>query len=155
MPEDSTSLSKKEITRAATNDPELSEKVVTLKGREFKIVDLPYDEHLKFLTGLEPLIEGISGALTGDGISAESSFSLSTIVKYCGEAIPEMACIVCKQTDSTLTVDDVKNLGSPIKLASLVFTQIEQNNMIDEIADFFVQSLQLLSRAKKATEEAK
>lgn len=146
-------LSKQEIVRAATNDPSLSQKIVLLGDREFPIVDLPYKDHILFLAKLQPLLEGLAAGvastlkvpLPGAGLTAAG------LLKYCMESLPEMACIVCRQTDPTITPEYVmEKAKSPIQLATIVLKQIEHNNTLTELSDFFVQVIPMINSAMAA-----
>lgn len=144
-----TELTEQEIIRAATNDAALSNSEVTLGDRTFKIVDLEYDDYVIFITKLAPLLKAIAGGLASShGINVgdkSSQIDAVSIVEYCSADIPELARIVCKQTEPSITVKEVKQLGkTPFKLASVVLKQIEQNRIIADISDFFVQMLPLL-----------
>jgi hypothetical protein len=140
-----------EIVRAATNDPSLATRTVTLGDREFPIVDLPYSEYLAYLTKLQPLIQGVAGRLGAmRGLVEPTELGLGTLMEYCVNDLPEMVQISLRQTDPGITVEQVKKLGkTPFKLAYVVLAQIEQNNIISEVADFFVQMLPLLSEGRK------
>jgi len=110
-------------------------------------VDLPYDSYLKFLALLQPLFQAFASRFTGKtGLSFGASMAPVELVTTCAEVLPELACIVCEQTDPLITVEEVKKLGNPLKLASLVVTQIKFNRMIQDIADFFVQILPLMEK---------
>jgi hypothetical protein len=141
---DTQTLDQKEVIRALTNDPVLSDIEVELSGRKFKIVDLPYNDNCVFLTLIAPLLEAFSSRVMGGNDSALDSFQPSALLKYCSESLPQMAHIVLRQTDPTLTVEDVKTLGkSPFKLASVVLAQITHNKTITDLMDFFVQAAPL------------
>lgn len=147
-------LSSKEIVRAATNSPELSESKVKLGDREFTIVDLPYDDYLEFLSFLQPLLESLAGKMAGDALPGlipdTSSLNAGTLIKYCGTSLPRMVQIVLSQTDPKISVEEIKILGkNPFKLATIVLTQIEQNRIIGDISDFFVQILPFLTAGMK------
>lgn len=140
-------LSDTEVIRAATNDPALSERQIKLGDRTFTIVDLEYDDYLVFITKLAPLMKAFaSGLLASKGIGSESpSLDPLAIIEYCASDVPELALLVCSQTDKTITLKEVKKLGkNPFNLATVVLKQIEQNNMIGDITSFFAQILPLL-----------
>jgi len=142
---------KLEIVRAATNAPELSTRTVPLGDREFKVVDLEYDDYLLFMAQLQPLLEGLLGNLPGvRGLGLSSVLSPTDIMRYCGKSLVDMAVIVCKQTDPSVTAEEVKRLAkSPFKLVTVVMAQIEQNNIIGELKDFFNLVLPLLKGIRK------
>lgn len=150
-------LSEKEKVRAATNDPSLAEHSLTLGDKTFKIVDLEYDEYLLFLTKLAPLLKAMASGMLGAagkdlGIDADRSPALSAVavIEYCSSDLPELACIVCRATDKTITVREVKRLAkNPFLLAKLVLLQIQQNRMIGDITDFFEQMFPLLISGQK------
>jgi hypothetical protein len=140
-------LSQTEIVRAATNDPELAPVSFTLGDRTFKVLDLEYDSYITFLAKLEPLLKALANQFTGVQYDyvGDAKLNVTDLFKYCAEAIPEMATIVCRATDPDITVDEVKKLGkNPFKLAAVVLKQIEQNRIIADIASFFAQILPLL-----------
>jgi hypothetical protein len=147
-----TGLSEAAIVRAATNDPALSTTEVTLGDRTFKIVDLPYKDYLAFLVAFKPLL-GVFMATAGSGleVSGLPAFDASDLITYCSDTLPEMVRIVCKQTDPTITVDEVMELGkTPFKLANIVLIQVQQNQMIKEITDFFGTILALMPKKTKS-----
>lgn len=141
-----TALPQLEIVRAATNDPALAKRTMKLGDREFAIVDLPYDDYLLFVAQAQPLIELLMGSLPGvKAAGLLDTLTPATLISYCATSLPEMARIVCSQTDAKITADDVKRLGkSPIALAMLVLAQVEQNGIIAEFRSFFQQMSPLL-----------
>lgn len=141
----------KEIVRAATNDPSLSTASFTLGDRTFTIVDLPYDDYIKFFAYLQPLIEKFAGAVTGIAFTTAQAddLSVSGLIKYCSESLPEMVRMMCSQTDPTVTVEDVKKMvRSPFKLAAIVMEQVKANKVIEDMTDFFEQIVPLLKRSE-------
>lgn len=144
MPEE-TILSQTEIVRAATNDPMLSDDSFTLGDRTFQIVDLAYDDYIMFFTYLQPLFESFASGITDGVISTGANFSVSDLLKHCASSLPNMVCLMCRQTDPYITAEDVKKLGkNPFVLAAAVLKQIRRNRMIEDISDFFEQILPLL-----------
>jgi len=147
-------LTEAEKVRAAVNDPADQ---FTLGGRAFKIVDLTYDDYLRFIVLLEPLIKGLVakvGAVSNVKIPGmeldSSSLSASGIVTYCGESLPEMVRIICSQTEPDITVAEVKLLGkNPFNLAKVVMRQVAQNGIIKDFTDFFGQILPLFTPPQK------
>jgi hypothetical protein len=140
-------LTQIDTVRAATNAPELSENTVTLGDRTFKIVDLAYDDYVKFMACLQPLFEALISKLAQTkGIAFEASeLSGSMVLRYCSHSLPEMVRLCLSQTEPTITSDEIKALGkTPFRLAQVVLKQVEQNQMIQEIASFFVQMSPLL-----------
>lgn len=146
------SITPQEISRAATNDPALSDDEFILGGRKFKVVDLPYDDYIKFISLMQPLLESLvngvsekAGLKLPEIVIPTSGFTVAGLVKACVGALPEMACIVCSQTDPTITVDEVKTLAkTPFKLAQVVLKQIVRNNIIKDFSDFFEQVIPFL-----------
>lgn len=144
-----TELNKEDIMRATTNAP--TENAVVLSGRSFPLYDLPYDDYFSFLVKLQPLLESVVGKLTSfKGVDVpETAFNVGGVLQYCGEALPELVQIVCKQSDPTITINEIKRLaGNPFRMASVVLAQIQQNRMISDFADFFGQILPLVSMMK-------
>lgn len=142
-------LTEREIIRAATNDAALSDRTFQLGDREFKVVDLDYDNYLKFLTLMQPLLEAVAGTIASHrGVALATTgekISVGALIGYCSTQLPEMARIVCSATDPDINISEIKKLAkTPFKLAEVVITQIEQNNIIRDISDFFAQSLRLL-----------
>lgn len=133
-----------EVTRAVTNDPALSENEVTLSGRTFKLVDLPYDDYLVFLAHLEPLFSALFGQVL-PGKRQGGAISVASVLTHCGKVLPEMVRISLKQTEPEITVEDVKKMGNPFTLSAVVLRQIEQNRMVADLTDFFVQILPLMT----------
>lgn len=140
-------LTDKQIVQAATNDPALSEQTAVLGDRTFKIVDLEYDDYLLFLTKLGPLLKGVaSGLLLNQGLGG--GLDAASIVEYCSSDLPDLACIVCRQTDKDITPKEIKLLAkSPFRLATLVMAQIHRNDMIAEISSFFQLMLPVMKVA--------
>lgn len=145
-------LTNEQINRAAWND---AVEHFTLGGREFKIVDLPYDDYTRFLSYIAPLMEHIvkkmvlsqaAGLALPDGIALEpTSFTAFDLLKVCTDNLPQMAQLVCKQTDPFITVEDVKKLaGKPMPLADIIIRQIVQNGMIGDFKDFFERMISML-----------
>src|SRR4051812_37799306 len=52
-----------EAVRAVTNSPELAKNEFTLGVRTFQVVDLAYDDYLRFTTHLTPMLEILFGSL--------------------------------------------------------------------------------------------
>lgn len=150
-----TKITKEDAALAATNT--LSIASFELGGKEYKVVNLRYDDYLKFITYLTPLLETFFGSLASVGgikvVSPSSPINAMSIVKYAGESLPELACIVCNQTDPTVTTENVKiwcensEPRGPFKLAELVIKQIEQNKIVNDFASFFVQMLPMIKAA--------
>lgn len=153
-PTESPKLSKEEQIRAATNSPELSEETFQLGDQTFKIIDLPYDDYLQFVSLLSPLLDAFISKLTPaasiPGINLDSGkVTTAAVMKYCGTSLPEMVRIVCSQTDPAITVETVKAKGkNPFRLAGIVMLQISRNNIIGDFADFFAQIAPLLKLMK-------
>jgi hypothetical protein len=136
-----------EIARAATNDPALAATKVQLGDREFPVMDMSYEDNVKFLAYLQPLLESVAGRVAG--ISGDAGLASAGLLKYCGDALPEMARMVCKQSDPSITVEEVKRLGkTPIRLAGVVAAQMQHDRTIADIVDFFKQMLPLLKIAQ-------
>lgn len=144
--------SKEEAAKALVNSPELSDISFTLGDREFKVIDLGYDDYLKFITFLTPMLEVFIGSLASVGgvnvVAPIKEINATSIIKYCGESLPEIACIVCTQTDPTITSEEIKKLAkTPFKLCEIVLLQIEKNKIIGDFASFFQQMMPLLKGA--------
>lgn len=149
-------LSTDQLTKAAFNS---AVDEFTLGERTFTIYQLPYDDYCAFMTHIAPLMENIckriilsknGGVELPGGITIEAaSFSVFDLLKICSHTLPEMAQLVCKQSDPTITLDDVKKLaGKPIALAEPVLKQIMVNGMIQDFKDFFAQMISMLKAFK-------
>ena len=138
-----------EIVRAVTNSPALATRTFTMSGRTFEILDLQYDDYMLFMAQLQPLFEALLGALPGvRNMGLLNTLSPATLITYCGKSLPEMARIVCSQSDPDITVAEVKKLGkTPFVLAALVLSQVEQNNIINAVKDFFESIVPLMKAA--------
>jgi hypothetical protein len=138
-----------EIVRAATNDPSLALRTIKLGDREFPVLDLEYDDYMLFIAQVQPLIEALLGSLPGvKNTGLLDSLTPATLITYCAKSLPEMARIVCAQSDPTITVAEVKKLGkTPFVLATVVLAQIEQNQIITAVKSFFEQIAPLLRAA--------
>ncbi len=150
-----TALTEKEILAAATNDPSLSPDEFQLGDKKFKVVHLPYDDYVAFLSMLQPFLEGLMHNLAEKanvsvpGIALGAAPDASSLITFCLKSLPDMACIVCKQTDSSITVGEVKRLGgTPFALAGVVLKQISKNKMIKDFSSFFALVTPLLKAAK-------
>jgi hypothetical protein len=149
------SLTTVQITTAALNDPALSPDEFKLGDRVFKVVDLSYDDYMKFITLLSPLIDSIFGKLArrapsipGVTLAPDTDqFSVKQLFQYCGSTLPEMAALVCKASDPEIAVDEIKLLAkTPFKLADVILLQMERNNILKDFADFFARILPLMKR---------
>ncbi len=143
---------KEQAVKAAVNSPDMSDIGFKLGTREFKVIDLGYDDYLKFITFLTPMLEVFIGSLASvEGVNVlkqSSDIDATSIIKYCGERLPSIVCIVCNQTDPTVTQDDVKKWAkSPFELCNIVLLQIEKNGIISDFASFFAATLPLLKGA--------
>ena len=147
---------KMEIVRGFTNSPNLSPSEFTFGDRVLKVVDLKYDNYLRFLTLLGPMIEVMFGSVaTSFGMSASQADAVNpqAIIKHLAYSLPELTCIVCNQTDESITVTECKSvLKSPFKMAEIVLKQIEQNKIIAEFADFFKQALPQMMTALRPSQ---
>jgi hypothetical protein len=145
-------LTEKDKVRGMTNDPSLSENTITLGTgefkRDFKILDLEYDDYVTFLSYLQPLMEVALGKLAsfqGIAIPQTSEINAASLLAYCANDLPEMVRIVCKGTDPDITTTEIKKLvKNPFKMASIVLEQINHNKMIKDFSDFFMLILPLI-----------
>lgn len=144
-----TSLTQRDVTRAAVNLPAGQ---FALGERIFDIHDLSYDSYIAFIAYLTPLIEHVVQKIAGGqgvvipGIDLSTSlFSATNILSLCGKELPEMVQLMCKESDPTITVEEVKALAKrPTVLVSAIIKQIKQNEMIKDFADFFAQVLSVM-----------
>lgn len=143
------SISEQQLIRAAVNIPVDK---FQLGDRVFDIVDLPYDDYIFFVSYMAPLIEILVTHLssTGDlripGINLSAEYvTPKLLLEMCGTTMPDMVHLMCKQTDPSITVDEVKRLARrPTALATAILRQIQQNGMVKDFADFFAQVSQVL-----------
>jgi hypothetical protein len=132
------------LTRAAVNLP--ADQFV-LGDRTFYIKDLPYDSYIAFISYLTPLVEAVVSRMMGNsgvsipGIELQSNaFSASKVLSLCGKELPEMVRLICAQTEPSITIEEIKQLAKkPTVLVAVVLKQIDQNGIIKDFADFFVQ----------------
>lgn len=148
------SISDRELARAVTNDPALSDDQFELGGRVFTIIDLDYDEYVTFTTMLKPLLEVLfarmSGSTSVPGIDLSSEASVDGVMQFTLKDLPEMARIVCSKTDPDITIADVKKLAKqPFKLAEVVVAQVIRNNIINDFASVFTQLRRLILATKQ------
>jgi hypothetical protein len=154
--EDTKQLTTREIAFAATNDPALAATEFTLGERTFKVLNLPYEDYVKFLGHLQPVLEGITAGAANKPAEGESDFGIGTILKHCADVLPHMVQLSAKQTDPTITVERCKELcPSPLRMATIVLKQIQQNRIVSDIADFFVLMLPVMSAIKGAMKTTK
>lgn len=146
-----------EKTRAALNLPTNQ---FMLGDKVFTISDLSYDDYLRFIQFAQPLIETlISKVVTsrntgikiaGLNLSPEQ-INIGSLIQTLGNTLPEMAQLICKNTDPDITVEEVKKLAkTPFPLANAVFMQVKQNGMIKDFSDFFG----LMTKALKASSQS-
>jgi hypothetical protein len=160
---DQPTLTKSQITAAATNSPALALEGFNFGGRDFKLLDLSYDSYLDFTFFLQPLLEGIASKfLAAKGVSLpgieipelEGPNVASYFLKFCRQHLPQMVCIVCNQQalqdgtpEAEVTPEWVKaHAKSPFQLAKIVMMQVGKNQMISEFADFFAQILPIVTQ---------
>lgn len=145
-------ISEHDKVRVATNSPTLAKDEFTLGDKTYKIVDLSYDNYLLFMTHLGPLLEAVvGGVLSVQGMPISTgSITPKLILDHLAGSLPELACIVCNETDPEMTTSQVKKLGkTPFKLAEIVIKQIEHNKIIADIASFFAQMLPVIKTVVK------
>jgi hypothetical protein len=137
----------------ATNDPTLATDQFMLGERTFPIIYLEFDDHLSFLTQMQPLLDMFVNTMKNNmsaNFDLSEGLSITGLMKFCGKELPELARIICSQSDKTVTTEWIKkNARSPWVLASIVMKQIEQNRMVEDFSDFFKQILPILQTVKK------
>lgn len=151
-------LTGKQLTEAALNLPADQ---FQLGDRVFNIVHLPYDDYLLFVEYIAPFLDAIGTRLIGEklglstgvslpGIELGTAINATAIIRMCGKQLPEMVQIICRQTDPTITVEDVKRLaGDPTPLIGPIIKQIVHNGIIQKFASFFAQLTTILSSTQK------
>lgn len=148
-PTNAPTIPQKELIRAALNLPADQ---FQLGERTFNIHDFEYDDYLLFLSYLTPLIEALAQRMAAkQGVSipgmelSPSALNPQNILQVCGKILPEMVQIMCKYTDPTITVADVKKLAkNPFVLVTAVMRQIKQNNMVKQFSDFFALTMGMI-----------
>ena|SRR5579859_7517890 len=135
-----------DIALAATNEPALSDDTFELGGVTYGVVYLKYKAQIKFLALLQPLMETVAGKMAG----VDMGLAVTGLVKYCSDSLPELAAIVCQQTDPEMTAAKIIEMEdvTPFKLASIIVKQIKRNQMIQDVVSFFKQVLPLLKMTK-------
>lgn len=147
-------LTDKEKIRAAVNLPADQ---FQLGDRVFEIKDLPYDDYITFVAYVSPLIDSLVSRIAANAPVAipglqlsGTTFSALSILTLCKDALPKMVCIMCRQTDPSITEDEVKKLAKrPVVLANAVIKQMQQNGIIKDFTDFFGQMVQDLMSSMK------
>lgn len=142
-------LPEKEVLRAATNSPTLSEDSFLFAGKTYKIVDLSYDHYITFVSLLKPVLEGVFSHLAPANVAQQlelpQKLDIYKLIGYCADQLPELVRIVIAQTEPEVTLDFVKqNHKSPFNLATIVMKQIIRNGIIRDFTDFFAQAAPLL-----------
>lgn len=136
-------LTEQQIVAAATNDPDFSAVEVEFGGKTYKLIDMAYDDYIKFLALLRPFLEALASRVSG----TNPDINVSDLITHCGEAIPKMAYLALKQVDEDITVEYIKQVGkTPFRIAPVVLKQVEKNNIIQDVADFFVQILPMMKK---------
>lgn len=150
-------LEPEKLTDAALNSA-ITE--VKLGSMTFKVYHLPYRDYLEFLRYAMPLLELVvkkiflsrsGGVSLPGGIDAESAnFSAADVVTLCldvcGDQLPRMAHIVCRQSHPSITVEEIEALcQTPFELIEVVKQQIIVNNMIKDFKDFLAQMISTLT----------
>lgn len=130
-----------QVVAAMTNDPLLSEHQVEFGGKVYTLVDLSYDDYMKFLVLLQPFLESVVMKLA----DRSSPINVGDIVRHCGESLPHLVYLSLKQVDEDIDILKIKEIAkTPFKLVPVVVKQIEKNQMIKEFSDFFVQMLPMV-----------
>ncbi len=148
-------LTSQQIAQAATNSPALADAYFDLGPKAYPILDLKYDDYIIFTSLLEPVLLGLVGKFSSSlGMASAASDFSSELVKSLAKDLPQMVRLMCAQSDPSVTVEDVKAWAkSPFQLATLVVRQVERNNIVKDLTDFFFQILPLLKlgQTKAAT----
>lgn len=155
-----TTLTDKDITLGATNDPSLSENEFVLNGKKYKYVHLSYDYYMEFMLKIKPLLAAVVGTVAAKDHSTISlpgieltGNPMSSIVQFCGTEIPDMVRIIINNSveadnrqEERVNIAQVKSERgvTPMQLANIVMGQVVFNNMIAEFGAFFVQAMPLL-----------
>jgi len=145
-------LTQEQIIAATTNDPDMSPFDIVLGDRTFKVVDLEYDNYMKFTMFLKPLFNEIlskARQAQDEGKSAINfsltDINLDKIFSMFETTLPAMTLIVLSATDPSITLDECKRLcKTPFRMLEVVLVQIEKNNIIQDFTSFFPQLTQLM-----------
>lgn len=127
---------------AATNE---WGKEFTLGDRTFEIKDLPYFDYLKFIQLAKPVITAAASGITMKSEGGEigldfdpSSLDYDQLIDICGDNLPKMLQIICKQTEPKIKAEECANLARrPQRILEIVLLQVFHNKMIEEFAGFF------------------
>jgi hypothetical protein len=137
-------LDKTAIAEAATNHPALSKDEITLGGKKYKIVHLKYDDYILFLTLLAPLLEVAFSQM--QLTTTPVNLDVLKVISMCGTNLPQLGQIVLSQTQSEITIEEVKALcPTPFKMAELVLLQVKHNEMIKDFGSFFPQLTEMMT----------
>jgi len=148
-------LPEKEVLRAATNSPTLSDDSFVFAGKTYKIVDLSYDSYITFVSLLKPILEGIFSKVAPASIAKSmelpQNIDIYKLLGYCTDQLPELVRIILAQTEPNVTLGFVKeNHKSPFNLATIVMKQIIRNGIIKDFTDFFEQAAPLLANLNQS-----
>lgn len=121
--------SKMQIAQAVSNS---SDEFFEFGGKQFKLLDLCYDDYIEFVEHMSPFIEKVMKASMSDNMD------IMGFVRFAGKGLPRMVWLMIHKQDEAVTEDWVKeNAGTPYVLAELAFRQVVKNRMIEEFARFF------------------
>lgn len=137
-----------ELSRATHNDPAslfTLSNANTGESREFEIKDLEYDAYIQFVDLARPILAAVAGIVETADEGGEfkvrfnpTKIDFGELIKLAGSELPQMAHIICRQSDPKIRLEDVKRLGRrPHVLLEVVLQQIKQNGIVTEFADFF------------------
>lgn len=124
------------------------------KARQFPIRDLGYDDYLSFIRLIKPVIESAMGAIElkpnelGEVTMSlgEGNFDVGALLDMADDELPRLALICCRQSDASMTVQQVKELGRrPMDLIEIVLKQAKHNQLVEEFASFFPRIVASLS----------
>lgn len=131
------------IANAARNEYDAS---FVLGGRTFPIKDLGYDDYIEFIKLSKPVVEAVLGAVSvatdehGEAqVNLEpTGVDFDALIDMAGTNLPRLAWMCCRQSDTRITVDEVKRLARrPMELMDVVLAQIKHNQIVEELAKFF------------------
>jgi len=155
---DSTALTEAQKLAASTNNPALFTDSFQLGDKTYKVVHLPYRDYIAFMKLVEPLLSAMTNGLVErfspvrvPGIELPTEkLSLRAIIDFCADSLPAMVCMVCKQTQPEITVEDVEKVAqSPYQLAEIVMQQMVVNGMLKDFANFTKRAAMMLNQSMK------
>lgn len=128
-----------------------------LGNRTFELKDLSYDDYVQFVKHSGPLVESVvsviqpvlkndkDGQLVTDFELSVKGLDMDGLAELAGHNLPLLAQLACKQSDPSITIEQVKDLAmhrdnesrGPMALIEVVLKQVAHNKIVEEIAAAF------------------